>query len=59
MLGSNTGVDSIARELANRSGYAILSVDYRLAPEHKYPAALDDVYAALLCVAGNAFRPVI
>src|SRR5262245_40625095 len=56
VLGSNTVVDSIARELANRSGYAILSVDYRLAPEHKYPAALDDSYDALLWVAGNAAR---
>ena len=56
VLGSNTVVDSIARELANRSGYAVLSVDYRLAPEHKYPAGLDDVHQALLWIAGNASR---
>src|SRR3954452_6420677 len=39
-------VDGLARTLANRSGCAVLSVDYRLAPEHKFPAALNDVQSA-------------
>ena len=54
VLGNYTGVDTIARALVNRSGCAILSIDYSLAPEHKYPAALEDVYRALEWVVANA-----
>lgn len=39
--------DALARRLARRSGLAVLSVDYRLAPEDPFPAAPDDVDAAL------------
>jgi acetyl esterase len=39
--------DAFCRILSKESGWAILSVNYRLAPEHPYPAALDDAYAAL------------
>ncbi len=35
--------DAVVRRLANRSGMRVLSVDYRQPPEHKFPAAVDDV----------------
>ncbi|HEY9109014.1 MAG TPA: alpha/beta hydrolase [Roseateles sp.] len=39
--------DSLCRQLALRSGAAVLALDYRLAPEHRFPAAVDDAWAAL------------
>lgn len=47
VLGNLDTHDDICRRLANRSHVAVLAVDYRLAPEHPYPAALDDFRAAL------------
>ena len=38
--------DASARRLANRAGRRVLSVDYRRPPEHRFPAAVDDVSAA-------------
>lgn len=47
VIGSPDTHDSLCRQLALRAGVAVLSLDYRLAPEHRFPAALDDVWAAL------------
>lgn len=46
VLGGLDSADSVIRYLANRTGCSFLSVDYRLAPEHKFPAGLEDSLAA-------------
>ncbi len=48
--------DTLCRELANGSGCAVVSVDYRMGPEHRFPAAVDDSIAALRWVHANAQR---
>ncbi|MBM3769976.1 MAG: alpha/beta hydrolase [Acidimicrobiia bacterium] len=53
VFGDIEGVDAINRAVANRAGCKVLSIEYRLAPEHKFPAPLDDCYAALTWVAAN------
>jgi acetyl esterase len=44
--------DRVCRRLADGAGCAVLSVDYRLAPEHPWPASVDDAVAVLRWVAG-------
>jgi acetyl esterase/lipase len=46
--------DSVCRTLANATGCRIFSVDYRLAPEHKFPAAVMDGYAATAWIVRHA-----
>lgn len=54
VLGDLESHDAVCRELAVASGHAVISVDYRLAPEHPYPTALGDTIAALRWVHANA-----
>jgi acetyl esterase len=46
--------DGSCRVLSRRTGAVVVSVDYRLAPEHRYPAALDDCEAATIWAAAHA-----
>ena len=54
VLGSIAGSDLTCRELAVRAGVVVVSVGYRLAPEHPYPSGVDDCLAALVWVAAAA-----
>ncbi len=51
--------DGMCRALANESGCRLVSVDYRLAPEHKFPAAVEDAYAATEWIAAHAAESAI
>ena len=51
--------DAAVRHLANESGARVVSVDYRLAPEHPFPAAADDAHAATAWAAGEFGGPIV
>ena len=54
VVGNLETADATARHLAVGSGCVVVSVDYRLAPEAKFPAAADDCYAATQWIAQHA-----
>ena len=56
VLGSVETHDRLCRHLTRESGCAVLSVEYRLAPEHPFPAAVEDAYAAVEWAAESTDR---
>ena len=53
VIGAIDDFDTLGRKLAERTSCTVVLVDYRLAPEHRYPVAIDDSYAALEWVAAQ------
>jgi acetyl esterase len=54
VLGDLEGYDRVCRQLCADAQAVVVSVDYRLAPEHRFPAAVDDAWTALNWVAERA-----
>lgn len=54
VIGDIASTDVLCRALTNAARCIVVSVDYRLAPEHPFPAAVEDAYHATLWVAANA-----
>ncbi|HUF22445.1 MAG TPA: alpha/beta hydrolase, partial [Burkholderiales bacterium] len=54
VIGNLDTHDSVCRLLANQADCLVVSIDYRLAPEHKFPAAVEDCEAALKWIAQHA-----
>lgn len=54
VLGTLDSIDGPCRKLANRADAVVFSVDYRLAPEHAFPVAVDEAAAAVEWIAANA-----
>jgi acetyl esterase len=54
VVGNIDSHEAMCRHLANRAECAVLSVDYRMGPEHKFHAAVEDCFAATVWTAGNA-----
>jgi acetyl esterase len=59
VLGGLDSHDDICAELCAGTGFAVVSVDYRLAPEHPHPAAFDDALAAFEHIALNTALPIV
>ncbi len=53
VIGSVDDWDAVCRAIAAESGARVVSVDYRLAPEHRFPAAAEDAYDSFVWVADN------
>jgi acetyl esterase len=54
VLGNIESHENVCRAVANAAGVIVVTVEYRLAPEHRFPAAVDDAYAATTWSASHA-----
>ena len=54
VIGDLDSHDVVCRKLAHEGELIVIAVDYRLAPEHKFPAAVDDAITATKWIAANA-----
>jgi acetyl esterase len=59
ILGGLDSHDDVCAELCARTGFEVVSVDYRLAPEHLHPAAFDDALSAFAWVAASYECPIL
>ncbi|MEQ1953795.1 alpha/beta hydrolase [Mesorhizobium sp. CN2-181] len=59
VVGGLDSHDDVCAELCARTGYEVVSVDYRLAPEHRHPAAFDDALAAFEWGAAAYVKPIV
>ncbi|ODT27161.1 MAG: esterase [Kaistia sp. SCN 65-12] len=59
ILGGLDSHDDVCAELCASTGYEVVSVDYRLAPEHVHPAAFDDALAAFEWASARCLQPVL
>ncbi|HCT75070.1 MAG TPA: alpha/beta hydrolase [Micromonosporaceae bacterium] len=58
-LGNLDTSDAVCRRLANAAGCVVVAVQYRLAPEHKFPAAVHDCYAATVWAVSHLDAPCV
>jgi acetyl esterase len=56
VIGDLDSHDVVCRQIADQAGFVVLSVDYRLAPEHKFPAAAVDAIAATEWIVANSAK---
>ena len=54
VIGDLDSHEYVCRRMVNSGGFAVISVDYRMAPEHTFPVAVEDAYAALEWAAAGA-----
>ena len=59
ILGGLDSHDDVCAELCGRTGYEVVSVDYRLVPEHLHPAAFDDAMSAFEWAARTYAQPIV
>ena len=59
VLGGLESHDDVCAEISDRAGIAVVGVNYRLAPEHPFPAAFDDAWAVLRHVSGQHDRIIV